>query len=97
MGKIYAGQTDLRIELETKKDLTGATSLKILYKNPEGLEGEFAATIVDASKGIIRYAVTSVDDINVVGRWFFWAKTIDAQGLVSIGEVATIMMEKEGT
>lgn len=96
MGKIYVGQTDLTIKLETKKNLTGITNVKILYKNPNGLEGEFTATVVDAAKGIIQYAVTSVNDIGIVGRWFFWAKIVNLQGLISIGEPSTVVVYEEG-
>ena len=44
MGKIYQGQTDLTIALSTEKDLSGATSLKIKFKKPDGISGEWTAT-----------------------------------------------------
>lgn len=96
MGKIYVGQTDLTIKLNTKKNLTGITNVKILYKNPKLVSGEFNAVVEDALNGIIRYAVTSVNDINIAGKWTFWAKIVDAQGLISIGEPSMIEVNNEG-
>jgi len=96
MGKIYSGQTDLTIKLQTNKDLTGVTSTKILYRKPNGVEGEFNATVIDIPKGIIQYVVSSATDFENVGRWTVWAKIVDAGGLVSIGEPSVFNVEKEG-
>jgi hypothetical protein len=96
MGKIYVGQSDLTIKLETGKDLTGIATAEIIYRNPAGITGNFTATISDVIKGIIEYSVTSEKDLNIAGKWTFWAKTIDAQGLISIGEPSTYHVNKEG-
>ncbi|MFV5697745.1 hypothetical protein ACM55H_05195 [Flavobacterium sp. ZT3R17] len=96
MGKIYAGQSDLTIKLETGKNLTGISNVSIITKNPLGVLGAFPATVMDATKGTIQYAVTSINDINAVGNYIFWAKVVDAQGLISIGEPTTLRIYKEG-
>lgn len=95
MSKIYVGQTDLTIQLITGKDITNAQSVKIKYKNPQGILGEFTASIVNATSGIIKYDILSVNDINIVGDWRLWAKVVDAQGLISIGEPAIMNVSKE--
>jgi hypothetical protein len=95
MGKIYQGQTDLTIALSTKKDLTGATSLKIKFKKPDGISGEWTATTPNAVEGIIEYEVDS-NDVDTVGKWTVWAKIIDVGGLISIGEPTTFQVHKEG-
>lgn len=96
MGKIYAGQSDLTIKLETGKNLTGISDVSIITKNPSGVLGVFTATVIDAAKGTIQYAVTSVNDINAIGNWTFWAKITNLQGLVSIGEPTSIKIYKPG-
>jgi hypothetical protein len=97
MGKIYAGQSDLTIKLTTSKDLTGFTDVKILYKNPNGIFGEFPAVVVDALTGVIQYAVTSINDLNIAGSWSMWAKTTSASGLISYGEPAIFAVNVIGT
>jgi len=97
MAKIYLGQTDLTIYLNTGKDITGATSVKVMYKKPDETEGEFIGTIDNATQGIIKYVVTNANDLDQLGRWFFWAKIVNAQGKISIGNPDTILMEQEGT
>lgn len=99
MGKIYVGQTDLTIKAETGKDLTGITAgvYQIKYRNPEGIIGYFNATVADASKGIIQYSIQEATDLSVSGDWTFWAKIIDDQGLISIGEPFFILVYKQGS
>ena len=45
MGKIFKGQTALRITLKTFCDLEGAILVVIKYRKPNGIIGEFAAAI----------------------------------------------------
>ena len=94
MGKIYNTQTDLVIYLETGVSLSGATDLKIKYRNPEGTVGEWAATIEDEAKGIIKYNVVSPLEFD--GTWTLWAKVTTAGGSVSVGEATQILVYNEG-
>ena len=96
MGKIYVGQTDLTIKLETGKNLTVTDSAEIKYRTPAGVIGFFTAVIIDFAKGIISHSVTSENELNVAGNWTFWAKITDHQGLISIGEPFTYRIDKEG-
>jgi hypothetical protein len=94
MSKIYANQTDLTLKLETKKDLTNITSVKIAYKNPKGVLGEWTAAVDNAIDGIIKYSIVS--ELKYAGQWVIWAKTIDAQGLISIGESSSLQVYEQG-
>ena len=96
MGKIYAGQSDLTIKLETGKNLVGISNASIIARNPLGVSKIFSATVMDAEKGTIQYAVTSENDINAVGNWTFWAKITNGAGLVSIGEATIVRVYKQG-
>jgi hypothetical protein len=96
MGKIYAGQSDLTIKLETGKNLVGISNASIIAKNPLGILKTFNATVMDVEKGTIQYAVTSINDINAVGNWTFWAKVINPQGGISIGEATVVRVYKQG-
>ena len=96
MGKIYAGQTALRIVLNTGSDLTNATSQFIKYKNPVGEIAQFTATIDDIATGVISYSVTDTADINYVGNWTFWAFINYSDGTFVAGEPNTIRVYEEG-
>ena len=97
MGKIYKGQTDLTIEVNTGKDLTGVTSVKIAFKKPNGIVGFFNPTITNIKSGIIVYYAVNPTDINIAGTWKIWAEIIDSQGLVSIGETSTFNVFEKGS
>ena len=95
MGKIYDVQTDLTLKLETGKNLTGISNVKICYRNPINEVGEFPAVVVDETKGIISHALTA--PLVKSGEWKLWAKIVDGQGLISIGEPTTMNVNKTGT
>lgn len=94
MGKIYEAQTDLTLRLETGKNLAGISNVKIGYRNPNNEVGEFNAVVLDANKGIISHALTA--PLAKVGEWKLWAKIVDTQGLVSIGEPTVINVTRTG-
>ena len=94
MGKIYVGQ-DFKIQLTTGQDITDAQSVKIKYKNPNGVLSEWTATIENALTGVINYDVLAVDN-TIRGTWFVWAKITSANGSVLIGESSNFVIYKEG-
>lgn len=97
MGKIYKGQTDLTIEVTVNFDLTDFTSSVLIFKNPKGIEKIANNTVVvDTVNGILKF--TPLDDtfFNIVGEWKCWAKCVNADGLISIGEPANFFLYEEG-
>jgi hypothetical protein len=92
MSKIYANQTDLTLRLETGKDITGALSVKMCYKNPLGVSGEWIAEIEGTT--IVKYNI--IAPLGIVGKWTRWAKVVDAQGKISVGEPSNFDVSKEG-
>jgi hypothetical protein len=96
MGKIYSTQTDLTIVLNTGKNLSNISLALIEALTPQKILRTFTAVVIDASKGIIQYAVTNENDFKEVGEWTIWAKIIDNSGLVSIGEASKFLVNKKG-
>lgn len=94
MGKIYVGQ-DFKIQLTTGQDITNAQSVKIKYKNPAGVLGEWIGTIENASTGVINYDVLAVNN-TIVGTWLVWVKITDVNGSILIGESSSFVIYKEG-
>lgn len=95
MGKIYVGQTALKIEALTYTDLTNATDQVIKYKKPDESTGSFAASIVDIKGGILEYDVTSADDLDQAGEWTLWAYVTFGSSVVP-GEPETLEIFNEG-
>jgi len=73
MGKIYVGQTRLRITLETQADLTDADVFEIKYIKPSGTEGSWTAICDDLAKGEIYYENFVSTTLDEAGLWRFWA------------------------
>nr|AGS51783.1 hypothetical protein [uncultured bacterium contig00046] len=53
MGKIFKGQSALRIVLKTFIDLEEMLLAVIKFRKPDGSCGEFSAGVSDVAKGII--------------------------------------------
>jgi len=73
MGKIYVGQTRLRITLETQADLTDADVFEIKYIDGNGDEGVWVATCDDLPGGEIYFETFVTTTLDVSGLWRFWA------------------------
>jgi len=95
MGKIFKGQTALRINLKTFTDLEDAVSAVIRYRKPNGKTGELAAAVGDTVKGTIFHECIE-GEIDVSGWWVFWAFVTFADGRTAAGEAAKVYIWQEG-
>ena len=96
VGRIYKGQSDLRITLRTFINLEGIIKAVIRYRNPNGKQGEFAAGLSNGEKGLISYECQA-GDIDVSGWWAFWAFIIFEDGRTAIGQTAKVYVWKQGS
>ena len=95
MGKIFKGQSALRITVKTFCGLEDAASAVIKYRKPNGTAGEFAAVVGDAAKGVIFHECLA-GELNLSGWWRFWAFVTFDDGRVAAGETAKVFIWKEG-
>jgi hypothetical protein len=95
MGKIFKGQSALRIILKTFIDLEGIISAVIRYRKPNGKCGEFSAGVSDTAKGLIFHEWLE-GEIDVSGWWSFWAFVTFADGRTAAGETAKVFVWDEG-
>jgi uncharacterized SAM-dependent methyltransferase len=95
MGKVYIGQTRLKIVVDTKNDISNA-SVKLKYKTPNNLTGDFNMNVTDAINGIAEYEAVLSTDFNVPGDWIFWAYVTYDDGDVAPGEPFHLKFYKEG-
>jgi len=96
MGKIFKGQSALRITLKTFTDLEDVLSASIKYRKPNGSTGEFTAAIGDTAKGVIFHEVIE-GEIDASGWWSFWAFVTFADGRSAAGEAAKVFIWNEGS
>jgi hypothetical protein len=96
MGRIFAGQSALRIILKTFTDLEGIASAVIRYRKPNGRGGEFNAAVGDTAKGVIFHECLE-GEIDVSGWWSFWAYITFEDGRSAAGETAKIFVWFEGS
>jgi hypothetical protein len=96
MGKIFAGQSALRITLKTFIDLEGIENAVIKYRKPDGITGELAAAVGDTARGVIFHECIE-GEIDLSGWWAFWAFVTFADGRTAAGETAKVYVWNEGS
>jgi len=95
MGKIFAGQSALRITLKTFIDLEGIENAVIKFRKPDGITGELAAAVGDTARGVIFHECIE-GEIDLSGWWAFWAFVTFADGRTAAGETAKVYVWNEG-
>jgi hypothetical protein len=96
MGRIFKGQSALRIVCKTFTDLEGIVSAVIKYRKPDGSAGEFGAGVGDAGKGIIFHECIE-GEIDIAGWWVFWAFITFADGRTAAGEAVKVFVWTAGS
>ena len=95
MGKIFNGQTALRIVVRTFIDLAGIENAVIRFRKPNGKIGELAAGVMDIEKGLIGHECIE-GELDVSGWWVFWAFITFGDGRTAAGEAAKVFIWNEG-
>jgi hypothetical protein len=95
MGRIFKGQSALRITVRTFTDLGDIGSAVVKYSKPDGSAGEFAAGVEDAAKGVVFHECLE-GEIDMAGWWSFWAFITFADGRTAAGETAKVFVWREG-
>jgi hypothetical protein len=95
MGRIFKGQSALRITLKTFTDLDGIENAVIKYRKPNGVDGEFSAGVSNIAEGVIFHECIE-GEIDVSGWWSFWAFITFADGRTAAGEAAKVYVWDTG-
>jgi len=95
MGRIYKGQSALRITVKTFTDLEDVTTALIKYRKPDKTYGAFSAGISDSENGIIFHECLE-GEIDKAGWWSFWAFLTFEDGRTAAGETAKVFVWHEG-
>jgi hypothetical protein len=95
MGRIYKGQSALRIVLKTFIDLEGIEVAVIKFRKPNGKQGEFTAGVSDSANGLIFHECLE-GELDISGWWVFWAFITFSDGRTAAGETAKVFIWQEG-
>ena len=95
MGRIYKGQSSLKITVKTYIDLSGAEECLVKFRKPDGTEGSFPGTIADEQDGIIEYEIKP-GEIDLSGWWRFWAFVSFIGGRTAPGVSRKVFIWDEG-
>jgi hypothetical protein len=95
MGRIFKGQSALRITVKTFTDLEGSISAFIKYRKPNGATGAFDAGVGDTEKGIIFHECIE-GELDMAGWWVLWAFITFGDGRTAAGEAAKVFIWHEG-
>jgi hypothetical protein len=94
-GKIFVGQSALRVVIKTYADLTDAASVLICYRKPDRTRGAWQAGVLDRQNGdIVRECAEG--DFDQSGWWRLWARVAYNDGRVAIGAASKIYVWNEG-
>lgn len=96
MGKIFKGQTALRITLKTFCNLEDIAAAVIRYRKPNGMTGVLTAAVGDVDKGIIFHECLE-GELDAAGWWVFWAFITFADGRTVAGETAKVYIWNVGS
>ena len=96
MGRIFKGQSALRITLKTFCDLEGIENAVIRYRKPDGKVGNFPAAVGDTENGVIFHECIE-GELDKSGWWSFWAFITFDDGRTAAGETAKVYIWLEGS
>lgn len=83
MSQIFKGQTLLQLKLDTGIVITAATDMKILWRNPDNVSGEWPVVSIDGTKLVYNMDVA---DIDIAGRWLLQS-CVTIGGKIGYGEI----------
>lgn len=93
--KIYVGQ-DFNINMTIDDNLVGATDLKMMIEDPDGVQiTPVNLTVLNAAAGTV-FFLSQNNEFNRAGNWIVWAEYTDSNNLDQIGSPQTIKIYKPG-
>ena len=87
--KVYVGDVGTAIELDTTVDISGASSVAIEVKKPDGTTATWSGTVTGTGNTKIRY-VTTTGDIDQAGIYFLQAAVTSLSGFTGRGETVRL-------
>ena len=97
MKRIYKNKSKLRIQIDTKSNLSGYVSADICCKKPDGSIVAFSAVVKDEENGIIFYDVQNENDLDQIGWWSMWPEIVFDDDRTACGRAHEIFVHEPGS
>ena len=97
MKRIYKGKTKLRIQIDTKCDLSGYEDVTVRAVNPLDEVKTFPAVVKDVENGLIFFDIQEETDFNVSGWWTLWPEVIFDDDRTACGRPVRFFVYEPGS
>ena len=97
MKRIYKGKTKLRIQIDTKCDLSGYEEVNVIARKPDDTLKTFPAVVKDVENGLIFFDIQEETDFNVSGWWTLWPEVIFDDDRTACGRAVRFFVYEPGT
>ena len=97
MKRIYKGKTKLRIQIDTKCDLSGYEEVTVRAVNPLDDVKTFSAVVKDVENGLIFFDVQEETDFNVSGFWIMWPEVRFDDDRTACGRATRFFVYESGS
>ena len=92
-GDANVGDVGFQIFLATGVDVSGASSLAIRYRKPDGTEGEWAATATTLNgQDGIQHVTAAASELDQAGVWHLQAEVTGVSGFTGTGDRTTMQV-----
>lgn len=97
MKRIYKGKTKLRIQIDTKCDLSGYEDVTVRAVNPLDEVKTFSAVVKDVENGLIFFDIQEESDFGVSGWWMLWPEVIFDDDRTACGRPVRFFVYESGS
>ena len=97
MKRIYKGKTKLRVQIDTKCDLSGYEEVNVIAKKPDDTTKTFPAIVKDVENGLIFFDMQTEEDIDQSGWWTFWPEVVFDDDRTACGRAVRFFVFESGS
>lgn len=97
MKRIYKGKTKLRIQIDTKCDLSGYEDVAVRAVNPLDEVKTFSAVVKDVERGLSFFDIQDESDFDAAGWWTLWPEVIFDDDRTACGRAVRFFVYELGT
>ena len=94
---IYKGKTKLRVQIDTKCDLSGYEEVNVIARKPDDTLKTFSAVVKDIENGLIFFDIQEETDFNVSGWWMLWPEVIFDDDRTACGRAVRFFVYEPGS
>ena len=97
MKRIYKGKTKLRIQIDTKCDLSGYEEVIVKAVSPADEVKIFSAVVKDVENGLIFFDIQEETDFDLSGWWTLWPEVRFDDDRTACGRATKFFVYESGS